>query len=419
MDLMEKVVSLSKRRGFIYPGSDIYGGLANTYDFGPLGVELKRNIKNAWWRRFVQSRSDMYGLDGAILLNPDIWKASGHVESFTDPLVECKKCHKRFRQDFLDGEQATCSECGGELTEPRNFNGMFRTHIGPTEDSDALAYLRPETAQAIFVNFKNILDSFSPKLPFGIAQIGKAFRNEITLGYYIFRMLEFEQMEIEYFIQENNWQKHFEDWQAQMLEFATDMGISKDKLKYREHGQDERSHYSKKTVDLEYEFPSGFKEIFGLAYRTDFDLANHEKHSGKELKYVDSSTGKKFTPHVIEPSFGVERTLLPVLLDAYSEQDNKVTLKLKPQLAPYKVAVFPLLSNKEELFKKARLIYEMLCNKYSVAWDSRGNIGKRYAAQDEIGTPWCITVDFDSLKDSAVTVRDRDTKEQELSLIHI
>lgn len=410
MKSLDKIVALAKRRGFIYPGSEIYGGLANTYDFGPLGVELKKNIKQIWWQRFVQEREDIYGLDGSILLNPKIWEASGHVESFTDPLVECKNCHRRFRLDHLNEKR--CPECGGELTDPMQFNGMFRTFIGATENKANEAYLRPETAQAIFVNFKNILDSFSPKIPFGIAQIGKAFRNEVTLGYYIFRMLEFEQMEIEYFIQEKSWEKIFVGWQEEMMKFATDLGINEKKLKFREHEADERSHYSKRTTDLEYEFPVGYKELYGLAYRTDYDLKTHTKYSGVELTY--NQDGKKFTPHVIEPSFGVERTILPVLLDAYNEKNGKVVLKLHPRLAPYKVAVFPLLANKPKLVKKAKIIFDELKTKYPAAWDDRGNIGKRYAAQDEIGTPWCVTVDFDSLEDNdnTVTVRDRDTSEQ-------
>lgn len=412
MDLLEKVTSLAKRRGFIYPGSEIYGGLANTYDFGPLGVELKNNIKRIWWERFVTRRPDIYGLDGGILMNPKIWEASGHVENFTDPLVECVKCHRRHREDQLS-DKTKCPDCGGKLTEPQRFNGMFRTSVGATEDKGSEAYLRPETAQAIFVNFKNVLNTFSPKLPFGIAQIGKAFRNEITLGYYIFRMLEFEQMEIEYFIEEKGWEKVFSQWQEEMMDFAVSLGIDKRKLKFREHDESERSHYSKKTADLEYEFPVGYKELYGLAYRTNFDLTNHAKHSGVELSYLDSETGKRIVPHVVEPSFGVERTMLPILMDAYGEQDGKVTLKLDPAVAPYKVAVFPLLANKPELVAKAREIFNDLLQEFSATWDARGNIGKRYAAQDEIGTPWCVTVDFETERDNAVTVRDRDTKAQE------
>jgi glycyl-tRNA synthetase len=411
-NLLEKVVSLCKRRGFVYPGSEIYGGLANTWDFGPLGVELKNNIKQLWWKRFVCDREDIFGLDGGILLNPKIWEASGHTESFVDPLVECKSCHQRFRFDQLE-DTSNCPECGGGLTEPRLFNGMFKTFIGATEDSSSLAYLRPETAQAIFVNFANIVNSFSPRLPFGIAQIGKAFRNEITTGQFIFRTLEFEQMEIEYFIREQDWQRTFESWQKEMLQWAVAVGIKDSKLKFREHGEDERSHYSKRTTDLEYEFPGGFKELYGLAYRTDFDLSTHARHSGQDLRYTDPETGEKFFPHVVEPSFGVERTLMPILLDAYHEERDRVVLKLKPSLAPYKVAVSPLLANKPELVKKAREVFDLLRSKFYTAWDDRGNIGKRYYSQDEIGTPWCVTVDFQSLEDDTVTIRDRDSMTQE------
>lgn len=409
---MQDITSLAKRRGFIYLGSEIYGGLANTYDFGPLGVELKNNIKRLWWKRFVHGRPEIYGLDGGIILNPKIWKASGHIDSFVDPLVECKKCHHRFRADQL-ADTKKCQDCGGELTEPKMFNGMFKTFIGATEDEGSLAYLRPETAQNIFVNFSNVVDTFSPPMPFGIAQIGKAFRNEITTGQFIFRTLEFEQMEIEYFIRPRGWEKVFETWQEEMLAWATDVGIKKEKLRYREHGEKERSHYSKKTVDLEYEFPGGFKEIYGLAYRGDYDLSNHAKHSGKELFYRDTQTGEKFVPHVVEPSFGVERTLLPMLLDAYSEEGERLILKLKPQLAPYKAAVFPLLANKPDLLKYAHDLYLKLRLRLNAVFDDRGNIGKRYYAQDEIGTPWCITVDFQTLEDDTVTIRDRDTAKQE------
>lgn len=412
MEITDKVISLAKRRGFVFPGSEIYGGLANTYDFGPLGVALKNNIKRLWWNKFVESRDDIYGLDGGILLNPKIWQASGHIESFTDPLVECKKCHKRFREDQI-GDKSKCPDCGGELTAPKMFNGMFKTFIGATEDESAMAYLRPETAQAIFVNFSNIVNSFSPAFPFGIAQIGKAFRNEITTGQFIFRTLEFEQMEIEYFIKPEVWEKVFASWQAEMLTWAKSVGIKETNLKFREHSDKERSHYSKKTVDLEYNFPGGLKEIYGLSYRGDYDLSKHSEHSGQKLAYKDQTTGEEFIPHVIEPSFGVERTLFPILIDAYSEDEGRVVLRLAPKLAPYKIAVFPLLANKEKLIEKAKEIYRNLKNDFVVVWDDRGNIGKRYFAQDEIGTPWCVTVDFQTLEDACVTVRDRDTKAQE------
>jgi len=413
MELMEKIVSLCKRRGFIYPGSEIYGGLANTFDFGPLGTELKNNILRNWWKIFVQNRADIYGLDGGILMNPKVWEASGHTKGFIDVLVECKKCHKRFRKDQLSEEK--CPACKGELTRPKKFTPMFKTFIGPVEDSSSVAYLRPETAQAIFVNFKNILNSFHPKLPFGIAQIGKAFRNEITLGNFIFRKLEFEQMEIEYFVRERDWKKYFEEWKKEMENWVIELGIRKKNLRWRKHGKEELSHYSKQTEDLEYNFPfGGFKELYGLAYRTDFDLKQHSEKSGEDLKYTDLETGEKFFPHIIEPSFGLERTMLAVLLDAYTEdkKNKRVVLKLNPKIAPIKVAVFPLLANKPKLIRKAKEVYGLLKDKFLAAWDDRGNIGKRYYAQDEAGTPYCVTIDFDSLKKNDVTVRDRDTMKQ-------
>ncbi|MBD3282473.1 MAG: glycine--tRNA ligase [Candidatus Portnoybacteria bacterium] len=416
MDLMEKIVSLCKRRGFVYPGSDIYGGLANTFDFGPLGTELARNIKNSWWKNFVQSKDNMYGIDGGILMNPKTWEASGHTKGFIDVLVECKKCHKRFREDHIKTKE--CPECKGELTKPKKFNPMFKTFIGSVEDESAKTYLRPETAQTIFVNFKNILDSFHPKLPFGIAQIGKAFRNEITLGNFIFRKLEFEQMEIEYFIKESTWEKEFKNWKNQMEGWFLSIGLNKENIKWREHDKDEIAHYSKKTEDIEYKFPfGGFKELCGLAYRTDFDLKQHSKESGKDLKYADLETGEKFFPHVIEPSFGLERTMLAVLAEAYKEEEVKgkkrTVLKINPKIAPRKAAIFPLLANKPELIKKAREVYDDLKEKLVISWDDRGNIGKRYFAQDEAGTPYCITIDFDTLEDNTVTIRDRDTMKQE------
>ena len=408
--LMEKIVSLCKRRGFIYPGSEIYGGLANTWDYGPLGVELKNNIRCDWWLTFVQKRDDVYGLDGGILLNPKIWEASGHTTGFIDVLVECKSCHKRFRVDFLEGKNK-CPECQGQLTQPKKFVPMFKTFIGPVEESASVAYLRPETAQAIFVNFKNVLNSHHPELPFGIGQVGKAFRNEITLGNFIFRSLEFEQMEIEYFVLQKEWEKYYEEWKKLMEQWVIDLGVSKKNLRWRPHGKDELSHYSERTEDLEYQFPFGYKELYGLAYRTDFDLRQHGEKSGVDLSYQDE-TGEKFNPHVIEPSFGLERTLLTVLLDAYQEEKDRVVLKLSPKIAPYKVAVFPLLANKPELVKKARLVFDKLRPVLPAAWDDRGNIGKRYYSQDEIGTPWCVTIDFQTLEDETVTIRDRDTTKQ-------
>lgn len=414
---MDKVVSLCKRRGFVYPGSEIYGGLANTFDFGPLGVELANNIKKSWWKNFVQDRADIYGLDGGILMHSKIWDASGHTKDFIDVLVECKKCHKRFREDQLEKKVGKCPECGGSLTETKKFNPMFKTFIGPVEDSSSAVFLRPETAQTIFVNFKNVIDSFHPRLPFGIAQMGKAFRNEITLGNFIFRKLEFEQMEIEYFIKEKDWKKYFEDWKKEMEEWFLSLGVNKKNIRWREHKKDELAHYSKKTEDIEYNFPfGGFKELYGLAYRTDYDLKNHSEKSSKDLSYSDLETGKKFFPHVIEPSFGLERTMLAVLSDAYHEEKIKdtkrIVLKLKSNIAPIKIAIFPLLANKAKLIKKAKSVYDSLKNQFITTWDARGNIGKRYYAQDEAGTPFTCTIDFDSLEKDDVTVRDRDTMKQ-------
>lgn len=401
-DLMEKIVSLCKRRGFIFPGSEIYGGLANTWDYGPLGVELARNIKNLWWKKFVQDREDVVGISSSILMNPKVWEASGHIRNFVDPLVECKKCHKRFRADHLKEDYNNkCPECGSiDFTKEKQFNGMFKTSIGALEDKSSTVYFRPETAQGMFVNFENIQRTSRLKLPFGVAQIGKAFRNEITPGNFIFRVLEFEMMEIEYFIEAKDWQKYFDYWQAQMEEWLCDIGIKKQNWEIREHKGEELSHYSKKTIDFEYKYPFGQKELYGLAYRTDYDLKAHN------LKYE----GK--TPHVIEPTFGIERTTLALMCDAYTEEKDRLVLKLKPSLAPYKVAVFPLLANKPDLVKKAREVFDLLKDEFLTAWDARGNIGKRYYAQDEIGTVFCLTVDFDSLEKNDVTVRDRDSMEQ-------
>jgi glycyl-tRNA synthetase len=409
-DLMDKIVSLCKRRGFIFPGSEIYGGLANSWDYGPLGVELKNNIKQLWWKRFVQSRDDMVGIDAALIMNPKVWEASGHLKEFNDPLVECRKCHARYRDDQRPDK---CSECGGqEFTAAKQFNMMFRTNLGPVEDDNSVVYFRPETAQAMFVQFKNVLDTTRKQLPFGIAQIGKAFRNEITPGNFIFRTREFDLMEFEYFINpKDDWNKHFEYWLEQMKQWLSDIGVNKN-VEFVEIPDGERAHYSKRTVDIEYKYPFGQKELYGLAYRTDFDLSKHQEHSKQSLEYTDPETGEKFLPHVIEPAFGADRSLLVALLEAYTEEGDRVFLKLPAKLAPYKAAVFPLLKNKPGLVKKAREIYDTLRQNYSVAWDDRGNVGKRYYSQDEIGTPFCITVDFDTLEDDAVTVRDRDTMEQ-------
>lgn len=414
--LMDKIVSLAKRRGFIFPGSEIYGGLANAWDYGPLGVELKNNIKQLWWKRFVHMRDDVVGIDAALLMNPKVWEASGHVATFSDPLVECKKCHERFRADQIDVSKG-CPNCKGELAEPKQFNLMLKTFLGPAEEKTNEVYFRPETAQAMFVDFKNVLDTSRKRLPFGIAQIGKAFRNEITPGNFIFRMREFEQMEIEYFIRESDWEKYFEHWRQEMLQWMRDLGLDTEAHVHElEVPEEERAHYSKRTMDFEYDFPFGTKELYGLAYRTDFDLKNHQQASGENLEYTDPESGEKFLPHVIEPTWGVDRSVLAVLCEAYKEDDKRVYLKLPPKLAPYKVAVFPLMANKPQLVEKARDVYhKLLANSHQllpIAWDDRGNVGKRYYAQDEIGTPWCITVDFQTLEDNTVTVRDRDTAEQ-------
>jgi glycyl-tRNA synthetase len=420
-DLMDKIVSLCKRRGFIYPGSEIYGGLSGTWDYGPLGVELKNNVKQLWWRMFVQERDDMCGLDAAILMNAEVWKASGHVEGFADPLVECKKCKRRFRADQVGDK---CPECGGQFGELRQFNMMFKTQVGAVpEDESSIVYLRPETAGGIFVNFKNVVDSFHPKLPFGIAQIGKAFRNEIAPRDFVFRSREFEQMEVEYFVRPTEWEQAFEMWRNSVHAFNEATGISREAVHELEVADGDRAHYSKRTIDFEFDFPFGRKELYGLAYRTDFDLQAHQTASGQDLSYLDDSTGERFVPHVIEPSFGVDRTVLAVLASAYREDEmngeTRSYLAFNKSVAPIKAAVFPLLKNKPELVAKAREVYSMLKKiEPRIMWDDNGNIGKRYRRQDEIGTPICITIDFDtlgeteSLKDT-VTVRDRDSGEQQ------
>lgn len=423
---MDKIVSLAKRRGFIFQNSEIYGGLANSYDYGPMGVELKNNIKQLWWKFFVTNRDDMVGIDGNVLLSPKVWQASGHVEKFKDPLVECKKCHKRFRPDKL-ADASKCPDCGGPFTEEKFFSGMFKTTIGPVEEEGLITYLRPETAQAIFVNFKNVLNSTRSRIPFGIAQIGKAFRNEITTGNFTFRTYEFEQMEIEYFIAPDaKWEKIFDGLLADMHEFGVKVGLVEKNYFDHDIPDGERAHYSKKTIDVEYEWPFGRDELWGLAYRTDFDLLNHQTASGVDLNYFDEEAGKKYIPHVIEPSFGLDRTLLAVLAEAYDEEevkegDTRIVLRLKPAVAPFKVAVFPLLRNKPEIVAKAEEVYKELKRLYPAVWDDRGNIGKRYRSQDEIGTPYCVTIDYDTLEKGVVTVRDRDTMKQEsvkLSELH-
>lgn len=412
---MDKIVSLCKRRGFIFPGSEIYGGLAGTWDYGPLGSELANNIKQEWWRKFVSARDDIYGIRTSILMNGKVWEASGHVGGFSDPMVDCKKCKGRFRADKIDVTKE-CPACGErDFTEVRSFNMMFKTHAGPVEDTASEVYLRPETAQGMFVNFKNVLDTMRPKLPFGLAQIGRAFRNEITPGNFIFRAREFEQMEIEYFIKEKNWPEVFEHWLGEMHEWIKFLGIKN--THDREVPAGDLAHYSRRTVDIDFAYPFGREELYGLAYRTDFDLKQHAQFSGQELVYYDEETKEKITPHVLEPSFGVDRTFLALLLSSYQEDGERVFLKLNPKIAPVKVAVFPLVANKENIVKKAQEIFRNLKLKTDnpglVAWDARGNIGKRYYAQDEIGTPWCVTVDYQTLENDTVTVRDRDTAKQE------
>lgn len=416
---LDTIVSLAKRRGFIYPGSEIYGGLAGTFDYGPLGVALKKNIENLWWRMFVDSRDDMYGIDAAILMSPKAWEASGHVAGFSDPLVECSACKKRFRADHLE-DPNVCPACGkkGTLGEARQFNMMFATKAGAAEDDSATVYLRPETAGGIFVNFKNVVDSFHPKLPFGIAQIGKAFRNEIAPREFIFRVRELEQMEIEYFVRPGEWEAAFEAWREGMHAYAAALGLPKEALHELEVAPEDRAHYSKRTIDFEFDYPFGRKELWGLAYRTDFDLSAHQEHSAQKLEYLDDSTGEKFIPHVIEPSLGVGRTMLAVLASAYREDDlggeTRAILMLPPAIAPIKAMVSPLLKNKPELVEKAREVRAVLQKVHpAIAWDDNGNIGKRYRRQDEIGTPFCITVDFDTLTDGTVTLRHRDSGEQE------
>jgi glycyl-tRNA synthetase len=427
VDSLDNLVALAKRRGFVYPGSDIYGGLANSWDYGPLGAELKRNIKDWWWERYVQRRDDVVGLDAALIMNPRVWEASGHVATFTDQLVECTNCHQRFRVDQLPdvivngdfGPNTSCPHCHekGTFTEPQAFNLMLKTFLGPAEQQANQAYLRPETAQAMFVNFENVLTTSRKKIPFGLAQIGKAFRNEITPGNFIFRTREFEQMEIEYFIpkpkEADDWQPYFDMWQREMESWIADIGLAPSHVHVLDIGDDDRAHYSRRTIDFEFDFPFGRKELYGLAYRTDFDLQNHARSSGRSLSYRDPESGEEYIPHVIEPTWGVDRTMLAVLCEAYVQEEDRVVLKLVPRLAPFKAAVFPLLANKPPLVDKARGVYDHLRQRFMIDWDDRGNIGKRYKAQDEIGTPFCITVDFDSLDDDTVTVRDRDTQQQQ------
>lgn len=421
---LEDIVSLCKRRGFIYQGSDIYGGLAGTWDYGPLGVSLKRNIMQLWWKMFVDGRDDMYGVDAAILMNQKVWQASGHVDTFTDPLVECSNCHGRFRADKLD-DPNKCPTCGktGIFGEARAFNMMFKTNVGPVEDENSISYLRPETAQGIFTNFKNVVDSLYPDVPFGIAQQGKAFRNEISPRDFVFRSREFEQMEIEYFIHPDSWEAEFDKWVAQCKEWFSTLGLPADKIHELEVPAEDRAHYSKRTIDFEYDFPIGREEMMGLAYRTDFDLGNIQRVSGKSMEYRPKDGSAPFVPHVIEPSFGVERAVMAVLCSAYwnDTANERVVLKLPYELAPIKVAVCPLAKNNPELVAKARSVYESLKREIgSVVWIDSGNIGKNYRKMDEIGVPYVVTVDFETLEGDTkdtVTVRNRDTTEQSRSKI--
>jgi glycyl-tRNA synthetase len=419
---IEKIVSLAKRRGFVFPGSEIYGGIGGIYDLGPLGVELANNIKAAWWKNIVYSRDNIVGLDSSILMNASVWHASGHIEGFTDPLVECKNCHSRFREDTLPSSK-NCATCGkNDWTPARMFNLMFKTHIGPVEEESSETFLRPETAQGIFVNFGNIVDTMRVKLPFGIAQIGKGFRNEITTGNFLFRVREFEMMELEYFTFPEKAEDDFEYWQKERIDWFLDLGIKKENLRFREHGKDERAHYAAKSVDLEYNWPfMGWGELEGIANRTDYDLKAHSKESGKDLSYFDEATKKKIVPYVIEPSAGLGRALLAFLIDAYheekaptaekGEEENRTVLKLHPSLAPIKVAVLPLVKD-EKLIKIAKDIYHDLKKEWNVIYDEVATIGRRYRRQDEIGTPFAVTIDFDTIKDKAVTIRDRDSMKQ-------
>ena len=434
---MEDIISLCKRRGFIYQGSDVYGGLSGTWDYGPLGVQLKRNIMQLWWRRFVDERDDMYGVDAAILMNQKVWQASGHVDTFVDPLCEDTVNHRRYRTDHIlkdngidaDGmtmeqmdaviaERGIKSPDGNPLSQSRTFNMMFKTHVGATESEDSISYLRPETAQGIFTNFKNVVDSFYPNLPFGIAQQGKAFRNEIAPRDFVFRSREFEQMEIEYFVDPSKWQEAFDELLAATHAFLAELGLRQEHIHELDVPPEDRAHYSKKTIDIEYDYPIGREELMGIAYRTDFDLMNIQRVSNKSMEYTVKGTNTKFVPHVIEPSFGVERALMAVLSSAYREDEQngekRVYLALPEYLAPVKFAVSPLLKNKPELVEKAREVYAQLAkaNPGRVMWDDNGNIGKRYRRQDEIGTPHCVVIDFQTLEDDTVTVRERDTTEQ-------
>jgi glycyl-tRNA synthetase len=410
---MDKIVSLCRRRGFVFQSSEIYGGLASCWDFGPLGIELKRNVKDSWWKDMVQTRDDMVGIDTSILMHTQVWTASGHLKNFTDPLIECKACQKRFKGDEIEGK--VCPSCGGELSEPRQFNTMFKTHMGPIEDSASEVYLRPETAQGMFVNFPNVVTSTRKKLPFGIAQMGKSFRNEITTGNFIFRDREFEQMEIEYFIKPGTQDKWFEYWVNERYEWYQKLGIKKEHLKLHHKKKEELAHYALACADIEFYFPMGWGELEGIASRGDYDMTQHANTSGKNLKYIDEETKEQYLPYVVEPSAGVDRAVLALLCDAYDEDvvegEERMILRFHPRVAPVKAAVLPL-SKKEPLASKAREVFNSLRSDWVVHYDDTQSIGRRYRRQDEIGTPFCVTVDFQSMEDNQVTVRERDSMTQ-------
>jgi glycyl-tRNA synthetase len=407
---MEKIVSLCKRRGIIFPSSEIYGGLNGAWDYGPLGVEIKRNIKSEWWRSMVTSRDDVVGLDAAILMNPRVWEASGHLEGFTDPMVDCKKCKHRFKADSL--EAADCPDCGGELTDAKNFNLMFKTFVGPVEEDATTVFIRPETAQGIFVNFDNVLNTARLKLPFGIAQIGKAFRNEINPRNFTFRSREFEQMEMEFFVTPGEDEKWYEYWRDRRYNWYLNLGLSKDKLHLRDHESHELAHYAKGCVDVEYDFPFGLAELEGVANRSDYDLKAHAKSSGKRLDYFDEEKKERYTPFVIEPSAGVDRSTLAFIVDAYVEEEERTVLRFHPKIAPIKVGVFPLL-RKEGQPEKALEVRDMLKEHFAVFYDQAGAIGRRYRRQDEIGTPFGVTIDHTTAEDGTITLRERDSMAQE------
>jgi len=412
---MEELVSLCRRRGFIFQSSLIYGGINSCWDYGPLGVELKNNIKRCWWKTMTQERDDIEGLDASIIMHPKVWEASGHVAGFTDPLVDCKKCRHRFRDDEVDGDK--CPDCGGELTEARQFNLMFRTFMGPVEEDASVVYLRPETAQGIYVNFQNVLGPSRQKVPFGIAQIGKAFRNEITPGNFVFRMREFEQMEMQYFVRPETAEEWFDFWKEQRMQWYLDLGIREEKLRYHEHGPDELAHYAAKAYDIEYEFPFGWKELEGIHNRTDFDLGRHQEHSGKDLSYFDQERKERYVPYIVETSAGVDRTLLTCLVDAYEvenpgEKNERTVLKLSPKIAPIKAAILPLV-NRDGMPEIAKEIADELRPHIKIFYDSGGSVGRRYRRQDEAGTPFGVTVDSQTLEDETVTIRERDSMQQE------